>query len=342
MKKIKILTTWWTLFQEEENNVRQVKDNDISMIQKTKQILQSYANIDDIESVYNIDSSDLTPDKRNTLAKKIKMIEQEDPIKYSWYLITHWTDTMAYTASMLSFLVQGIKKPIVLTWSMIWLWEIDSDWPNNLINSVKTIINTELYWVLVCFGDKIIQGNKAKKEDSCNFKAFNSPKYNLLWEFIQWNWEKTLVTDNNQIIKNNSILSEQSSEIFDNVSAKVANIKIVPWMDLEYFDYIVKSGIDWLILEGYGDANIPVDLKFQDKIKMCIDAGIVVVLKSQCHMGPAEHKYEWAQIALKAWVISWGTMTSESAYTKLLRLLSNKNRYDIAQTFSKDIAGELL
>lgn len=342
MKKIKIFTTWWTLFQEEENNVRQVKNNTKSMIQKTKEILQSYANIDDIESAYNIDSSDLNPEKRNILANKIKIIETQDPKKYSWYIITHGTDTMAYTSSMLSFLIQWIKKPIVLTGSMIGLGEANSDGPNNLINSIKTSINPQLEWVLLCFGDKVIQGNKAKKEDSCDFQTFDSPKYNLLWKFEKWEWNKNLILNQHQLEKNKAILAQQSKEIFDNIHAKVISIKLTPGMDLKIFDYLIQAKIEWLVIEWYGDANVPTDKSFQDKITMCIDAGMVIVLKSQCHTGPAEHKYEWAQEALKSGVVSWSTMTSEAAYTKLLWLLSNKNRYDVKQMLTKDIAWELL
>ncbi|HCY21368.1 TPA: hypothetical protein DIC40_06020 [Patescibacteria group bacterium] len=139
------------MFQEEENNVRQVKDNSESMIQKTKQILKTYANIDDIESVYNIDSSDLTPEKRELLANNILRMEAQDPTKYSGYLITHGTDTMAYTSSMLSFLLKGLKKPVVLTGSMIGLGEADSDGPNNLVNAIQVSTNPELMGVLICF-----------------------------------------------------------------------------------------------------------------------------------------------------------------------------------------------
>lgn len=342
MKKIKILTTWWTLFQEEENSVRQVKNNTKSMIQKTKEILQSYANIDDIESVYNIDSSDLTHDKRNILANKIKTIETEDPNKYSWYIITHGTDTMAYTSSMLSFLIQGIKKPIVLTGSMIGLGETNSDGPNNLINSIKISIHPQLQWVLLCFGDKVVQGNKAKKEDSCDFQTFDSPKYNLIGRFEKWEGDKKLFLNEHQIERTKCILSQQSKEIFDNINAKVVTIKLTPWMDFKIFDYLVQAKIEWLVLEWYGDGNVPTNKGFQDKMKMCIDTGMVIVLKSQCHTGPAEHKYEWAQIALKSGIISWSTMTSEAAYTKLLWLLSNKNRYDVKQMLTKDVAWELL
>jgi len=60
-------------------------------------------------------------------------------------------------------------------------------------------------------------------------------------------------------------------------------IKLMPGMDLDIFDYLIQSKVEGLILEGYGDGNVPTDKNFQDKIKMCIDAGIVVVLKSQCH-----------------------------------------------------------
>lgn len=312
------------------------------MIQKTKDILQSYANIDDIESAYNIDSSDLTPDKWNILANKIKTIETEDPNKYSWYVITHWTDTMAYTASMLSFLIQGIKKPIVLTGSMIGLWEVNSDWPNNLINSIQTSINSELSGILLCFGDKVIQGNKAKKEDSCDFQTFDSPKYDLIGRFEQWKWDKKLLLHEKQVWRVKSVLIQQSKEIFDNINAKVVMLKLVPGMDLKYFDYLVDAGVEGLILEWYGDANVPTDKEFQDKIRMCMNIGMVIVLKSQCHTGPAEHKYEWAQEALQSGVISWSTMTSEAAYTKLLWLLSNKNRYNIKEMFNKNVAWELL
>lgn len=113
-------------------------------------------------------------------------------------------------------------------------------------------------------------------------------------------------------------------------------------MDLSIFDYLAQAKVEWLVVEWYGDANVPTDKIFQDKLAMCIAAGMVVVLKSQCHTGPAEHKYEWAQAALKSGVISWSTMTSEAAYAKLLWLLSNRNRYDVKKVFAKDVAWELL
>lgn len=344
MKKVKILTTWWTLFQEEENNVRQVKDNSESMIQKTKQILKTYANIDDIESVYNIDSSDLTPEKRELLANNILRMEAQDPTKYSGYLITHGTDTMAYTSSMLSFLLKGLKKPVVLTGSMIGLGEADSDGPNNLVNAIQVSTNPELMGVLICFWDKVIQGNKAKKEDTGAFDTFDSPKYDLIGRFThaEWSATKKLILNKEQVSKSNAIVEKQQTELFENLHAKVMPLKLVPWMDLSIFDYLVQSKVEGLVLEGYGDGNVPTSKEFQDKIAMCIAAGMVIVLKSQCHTGPAEHKYEGAQAVLNLGVISGMNMTSEAAYTKIMWLLTNKSRYNTKEMFATNVSWELL
>lgn len=343
MDKIKILATWWTIFSEENWISRYTWEDTNEQQERVKKTLNELADLD-TEEIYNIDSSDLRPENIKMIAKKIIKTEQLDSNKYKWYLITHGTDTMAYTAAILSYLLQGIQKSVILTGSMIPIKQKWSDAPNNLINSTKAILSNWLNWVYISFWDKIIRWSKVKKMDTNDLSTFDSPNGEIDWYFKkQEGLDKTL-----KLLNKNSVTNTTSQNLFENFSNDVQTLKLTPTTDLSIFDYYIKAWVKWIILEWYWDGNLPWEDEksefakwFQSKIGQCLDEWITIVLKSQCPYWTADHKYKWAQLLLDKWVLSAKNMTSESAQAKLMRVLWNyKDKKEIKNIYEKDLVWE--
>lgn len=342
MEKIKILTTWGTIFADENDHKRNSAKNTKSKKEELKLSLQNFVNVDDLEELYNIDSSDLRSERIELLAKKLIELENSGN-SYAWYLISHWTDTMAYTASILSYLLQWSKKPIMLTWSMIPLESEGTDAKNNIINSAKAILSKKLNWVYINFWDNIINWSRVKKMHTNNFDTFQSPNWEPDWKFIeQENWSKILKVSKNDVILN------KSNELFDTFNSKVDVLRLTPTTDLSIFKYYRELWLDWLILEWYWDGNVPWEdekskfaKEFQSEIQECLKSWMTIVLKSQCPYGESIHQYKWASMLLDEWVLSAKSMTTESAQAKLMRLLGNyKDKQKIKELYWKNIVWE--
>lgn len=282
-----------------------------------------------MEQLFMEDSSDIN---REHWAKLIDYLaEQWD--RYDGFVILHGTDTMAYTASALSFGLQNLNKPVILTGSQVPMSNLRSDARRNLVNAIE-MATFPLYEVAICFNDFVFRGNRATKMSIGDFDAFASPNFPPLAEIglnIKFN------------IK--SELHDQSLETYTAFSDRIFLLKLFPNLSPQFLDQLDLADLNTIIIEAFGSGNFPVHgeksiLPFLEK---CIDQDLVVIITSQAAYDAVDlSKYESGRRAERLGALSAGDMTSEAALTKMMYLwgrYSNPER--IKTLFTENIAGEV-
>jgi len=289
--------------------------------------------IDSFEFKNPIDSSNVNPDFWVDLLDIIEEKYQQ----YDGFVILHGTDTMAHTASALSFMIQNLKKPIILTGSQLPIGTIRTDGKENLITAIEIAATQKnnLQEVCVCFGNKLYRGNRITKHNAEYFNAFNSENYPPLADI-----------GINIRLKNNYILPKNKKQTIFNrkLDNNIAILKVFPGMSIPYIKSIFNiENIKAIIIETYGAGNAPTEEYFIKEIKNAINKGISIINVTQCQSGAVHQgQYETSLRLKNAGVISAKDMTIEAATTKLMHLLGNKlSNEDIRQSFSKAISGEI-
>ncbi len=290
----------------------------------------------DIETIdlFNIDSSNMQPKYWIELAKTIK----DNYSKYDGFVITHGTDTMHYTASALSFLLQKLSKPIVITGSQVPPHKIGSDSKRNVLDSIRVATETDMHEVIIVFNSKILRGNRAKKFREVEFEAFESVGM-LPLGVIEHDIRHTGEHYEN---------SNKNAELvfYDKLEEAVCIQKISPGFKPEIISKLIELGYKGIILEGFGAGNVPIDENsLIPEIKKAVEKGVPIVVSSQCAIGFSwMYLYECGKKALEVGAIPGHDMISETAMTKLMWILGNHPDYDIQkikEIFLKDLCGEV-
>lgn len=282
-----------------------------------------------------IDSSDIQPQHWQTMATIIR----ENYDAHTGFVVLHGTDTMAFSASALSFMLQGLKKPVIFTGAQLPISEPRSDARENLITSLEiaaTLTNGKPTVPEVCifFDFELLRGNRSKKVESMQFDAFDSGNY------------PKLATAGVKIDYNQSAIRKVESSKFSvlaDYDTNIAVLKLFPGLNRNTVKAVIETiGLKALILETYGSGNAPTDLWLIELLRSAIDSGILVLNISQCPGGRVvQGKYETSKALQEIGVISGADMTIEAATTKLMLLLG---QYGLEQTcvlIGSNIAGEL-
>lgn len=284
-----------------------------------------------------IDSSDMHP---NVWVDLVKIIEKSYS-KVDGFVILHGSDTMSFTASALSFMLENLAKPVILTGSQLPIGMIRTDGKENLITAIeiagakqkngKPIVNE----VCIYFEYKLYRGNRTFKYNSQHFDAFKSPNYPALAEAgvdIKYN-TSVFLKQHKKPLKVHSILDND-----------IAVLKLFPGISKKITSAIINTqGIKAIVLETFGAGNATTQNWFIDELKNAIAKNIIVLNITQCAEGKViQGMYQTSSTLKKIGVISGNDLTFESAITKLMFLLGqNLNNTQIKKQLQLDLRGEL-
>lgn len=285
-----------------------------------------------------IDSSNMNPAYWKQLATMIA----DSYDSYDGFVVLHGTDTMAYTASALSFILQGLTKPVIITGSQLPIGEVREDGTENLITALQIAAAKNasgapmVQEVAISFSKHLWRGNRSTKVSSTDFGAFRSFNYPALADM-----------DLHIDFHEDFLLSHDSNEKFDldpNMDDAVSVIWIYPGITKSVLRPQLQSeSVKGFVLRTFGAGNAPTEQWFIDALTEAIEAGKVIVNVTQCPAGGVEEKrYATGDAMAKAGVISGFDMTCEAALTKMMHLFGKGlGAEDVAKQMQVALAGEL-
>lgn len=283
-----------------------------------------------------IDSSNVNQDVWITLAEIIEKKYND----YNGFVILHGTDTMAYTASALSFMLKNLNKPVILTGSQLPIGMVRTDGKENLITAIEiagsyqgdiAIVNE----VAIYFENELHRGNRTIKMNAAHFNAFSSPNYKDLAKsgiYIHYDHHALLPYKNGEL------------KVNKNFNRNVAVLKIFPGMQPAYYESIIKiKGLKGLLIETFGSGNAPDDENFTKAIVKASEKGILMVNITQCIQGFVEQgRYQTSELFNTCGVVSGLDMTTEAALVKLMMVTAAEVSIEKQkEMFLDDWAGEL-
>ena len=278
-----------------------------------------------------LDSSDVTVKEWN----KIASIIYENYADFDGFVVLHGTDTMAYTASALSFILEGLDKPVVLTGSQIPLSEIRSDGRDNLVTSLLIAADGVAREVCLYFSGKLLRGNRAVKMSADDLVAFDSPNYPHLADVgiaVKYNYSAIGASPCEPLALR--LLSE----------VPIGVLKVFPGIQFGLFESIMTEKLSGIVLETFGAGNIPSDCgALIPIISRAFESGSVVTVCSQCPSGTVTlGAYETSSALKTAGAVSGADMTTEAAVAKLYYLFSlGISKDEIKEKMEKNLRGEM-
>ncbi len=326
--KILILTTGGTITMlKSGNGALQPCENAEKLINAIPE-LSLLAEIE-ILPIVNIDSSNFTPNVWVQIAKAIFQRIKD----FDGFVVAHGTDTMCYTAAALSFMLQELNKPVVITGAQVPLEEIGSDGRSNLINAVRVAIS-DLAEVAIVFGSQIIRGTRAKKMSAFDMQAFVSVNDEPLGKIgLSIKYDASA-----------HMRSRKKPLLQAFLNNNVAMIPVYPGIKPEIIEYLAQNHAG-IVIEGYGAGNLPTDenINLIPAIKAAVDRKVPVVVCTQCMLGSTEMElYQVGRAALDAGAIPAMDMTPETTMVKLMWVLGQTDDIGTVESMMlKSFSGEL-
>ncbi len=336
---ILIIYTGGTIGMVENHRTGALENYDFSHVRRWIPELEEFDyNIESYAFDPPIDSSDMEP---TYWAAMVKVIA-DNYEKYDGFVILHGTDTMSYTASALSFMLEGLAKPVILTGSQLPISKLRTDGRENLLTSIEIAAakneNGEAVVPEVCifFENRLLRGNRATKINAEGFNAFRSFNYtSLAHAGIHIKYEHQLIR---------RPLPGVSFKPHYLMDTNVVVLTLFPGIRREIISAIVNiEGLRAIVLRTYGSGNAPQRKWFIELLKEADKRGILVVGVTQCSEGSIEmERYRTGLQLLETGIINGRDATVESTITKLMFLLGhNYTREKVRWLMNTDIAGEV-
>lgn len=282
-----------------------------------------------VKNLFFEDSSDIN----QTHWLQLSNILTEEVDSYDGFVILHGTDTMAYTASALSFSLRHFPKPVILTGSQVPMSNIRSDARRNLVNAVE-LATSEIQEIAICFNDHLYRGNRSTKMSINDFDAFSSPNFQPLAEIgihIKYSDDATRPSGNNFV----------HLPYFDN---SVHVIRLFPNLNPVMLDCLNLERTDAVIFEAFGIGNIPIKGEYSmlPFVEKCIEHRCHVIITSQAAYDAVNLDiYSSGKVLKKLGALSAGDMTMEAAITKSMHLLGLQSSHEeFRGLFSENLSGE--
>jgi len=294
--------------------------------------------IDSIEFETPIDSSEMKIENWNRIGEIIF----KNYKKYDGFVVLHGSDTMAYTASALSFMLEGLNKPVILTGSQLPIGVIRTDGKENLITAIeiagakKRNGNSRIQEVCIYFEYRLYRGNRTTKFSASHFEAYLSPNFDVLAKAgVEIEYYAASKKNKNE---------EQTLKLENNWNENVFALKVFPGMNTEFvIDVINNPKLEGIVLESFGNGNIFTDKALQKAIENFIGRKGVLLNISQCLHGTVSAGKYAAGLWLKnAGAISGLDITFEAAVCKMMFALGKEKEFEKRkQLVQENLVGEI-
>lgn len=337
--RILMIYTGGTIGMIENPETRALEPFDFDhLIENVPKIKMLDFDIDSFQFEKPIDSSAMNPDHWGEIAKVIA----DNYDGYDGFVVLHGTDTMAYTASALSFMLEGLDKPVIITGSQLPIGEVRTDGEENLIAALQVAAATnadgspKVREVAILFQNYLLRGNRSTKHSADNFDAFRSNNYPPLA-----NIGLGIVFNRDALRRTHP---QTSLKVHYDMDTSVLYMDLFPGISEHMVRHILATpGLKGVVMKTFGAGNGPNTGWFLDAIKESVDRGLVIVNVTQCSNGMVlPERYLTGLELTKAGVTAGHDLTSEAAITKLMYLFGlGLSAPEVRRRIEEPLCGEL-
>lgn len=315
--RLLIVYTGGTIGMIEDPETKALKPFDFShLMENVPKVKMLDYEIDNIQFHPPIDSSDMDVAHWQLIAQSIA----DNYSSYDGFVVLHGTDTMAYTASALSFMLENLSKPVIITGSQLPIGEVRTDGEENLITALQIAADQDVSGVptvrevAILFENYLWRGNRSTKRSADNFNAFKSNNYPELAKIglgISFNYDALAK------VRRTLPLNPHYS-----LDSRVISIDLFPGLNEDILRYQLNTpGIRGIVLRTFGAGNGPTKRWFIDAIREAVERGVVILNVTQCVNGGVQaSRYMGGDYLLSAGVVSGYDLTFEAAITKMMYL----------------------